>query len=163
MAKNMGRGVDFQLPLSGSPPESARLGKRHYLSTPSLGITTSFKSAAEFPLPTFNSLSRDHLRSLREMLSRQMPAFISLSRDHITERTGACFRGNAALSTPSLGITSQLLLERTWCPYWPYSFQLPLSGSQEDSVAQTTIVVTTLFQLPLSGSQDSKEQTMYRC
>ena len=93
------------------------LGKalRGLLSTPSLGITKRVNIFIGEPGvgKSFNSLSRDHMRSTITWLERTLLiTFNSLSRDH-TGTPGS--RGTGApspLSTPSLGITYRHLIAR---------------------------------------------------
>jgi len=121
----------FQLPLSGS--RVGRLGDGSYLqlllstpslgitkyvvdnfvddmrhddlSTPSLGITCQCIAMSGRMTPTFNSLSRDHLKRAPDAKGPRENAFNSLSRDHDGEYL--LFRGAQQIR----------------------DFQLPLSGS----------------------------------
>ena len=92
--------ADFQLPLSGSHAERT--------VTP------------EFVVMTFNSLSRDHLSSLKPGIQRGAATFNSLSRDHIY----AWF----------VGLVMLIL-----------AFQLPLSGSRASARSASSAIWPSAF------------------
>ena len=66
----------------------------------------------EIVMIAFNSLSRDHWLSgsSRSRSSSRMSTFNSLSRDHIAEGQRARLEKFSKLSTPSLGITVDILI-----------------------------------------------------
>ena len=145
------------------------------LSTPSLGITLRGPKSSRLTSRTFNSLSRDH--EIAGEIEERVASYIfqlPLSGSHAGPRqiqvdkaieifqlplSGSLESlisdivgiGLLCLSTPSLGITAIEAPSRAKTKR--YSFQLPLSGSQNVSEFPPLRIILRCFQLPLSGSQ----------
>ena len=104
-----GASLGFQLPLSGSLAhlEGCNRCRRlnNFFQLPLSGSQSSEAAAASPRQWSFNSLSRDHVRSKIAVIFRLLVAFNSLSRDHSASCRGLRRSRKQSLSTPSLGIT----------------------------------------------------------